>query len=193
MELWKELEFEIKHCSKCNLHFNRKIPVVGEGNINTPIMFVGEAPGEKEDVVGKPFVGKSGGLFTKIFNSVDLAREDVYITNIVKCHPKGNRNPEEDEIKICSQYLETQIALINPKIIVTVGSISTKWFLKEKAEVGITKLRGKIFDWEGDIKVIPIFHPSYLIRNQSTSQGSPKWNTWQDMKLIKMEYEKLKN
>lgn len=192
MNLWEELKFEVSICDRCRLSQNRTNPVLGEGNTKTLLMFVGEAPGKEEDENGRPFLGKAGQLLTKIFNSVQLEREEVYITNVVKCRPPRNRNPEEDELEACNRYLETQIALINPKLIVPVGAVASKYFLKEKMQDGISAVRGKIFDWDGGIKIIPIFHPSYLLRNTSTKEGSPKWLTWQDMQNIKEMYENLK-
>ena len=151
-------------------------------------MFVGEGPGEEEDEQGRPFVGKAGMLFTKIFNSVNLERDDVYITNVVKCRPPKNRNPESDEISACNRYLETQIALINPKVIVAVGAVVLKALLKDE-NAKISSMRGKEIEWEGGIKLIPIFHPNFLLRNNATEEGSPKWQTWQDMKNIKAMYD----
>lgn len=191
MNLWEDLKFEITVCERCKLCNARKNTVIGEGDENSPIMFIGEAPGEEEDLQGCPFVGASGSLFTKIFNSVKLERKDVYITNIVKCRPPRNRNPEEEEIESCSRYLDAQIALINPKLIVTVGAVSSKYFLKENMKKGIMSVRGQEFEWEGGIKIIPILHPSYLLRNPSTEEGKPKWLTWQDMKKIKNMYDEF--
>ncbi|OQY09365.1 MAG: uracil-DNA glycosylase [Fusobacteriia bacterium 4572_132] len=190
-ELWKELEYEIRNCKKCLLCTNRKNVVIGEGDLKANIMFIAEAPGEEEDKEGRPFVGKSGNLLTKILNSVGLSREEVYMTNVVKCHPMNNRNPNIEEVESCYPFLETQIALVNPKLIVTIGAVSTKYILKNRLtpDMKITKIRGQEFEWEGGIKVIPILHPSYLLRNSSTSEGSPKWNTWQDMKKIKEKFD----
>ncbi|MGM0508864.1 MAG: uracil-DNA glycosylase [Fusobacteriota bacterium] len=191
-ELYEDLIFEIETCKKCPLHKKREKVVPGEGNLKSPIMFIAEAPGEDENKEGKPFVGKSGKLLTKIFDSVDLSREDVYITNMIKCHPDGNRAPKENEIESCYPFLETQIALINPKVIVTVGGEATNLMIGDQLgkKDTITTIRGRIFDWEGEIKVIPILHPSYLLRQGSTKKGSPKWNTWQDMKKIKKIFDK---
>ena len=186
--LWEEMEFQIKSCKSCKLCNTRKKAVPGEGNKKSPVMFIGEGPGEEEDEQGRPFVGKAGMLFTKIFNSVNLERDDVYITNIVKCRPPKNRNPEQDEIDACCKYLETQIALINPKIIVAVGGVALKSLLKDE-DAKISRLRGKEITWEGGIKLFPIFHPSFLLRNNGTEEGSPKWQTWQDMKKIKEFYD----
>ncbi len=186
--LWEEMEFQIKNCKSCKLCNTRRKAVPGEGNKNSPIMFIGEGPGEEEDEQGRPFVGKAGMLFTKIFNSVNLERDDVYITNVVKCRPPKNRNPESDEISACNRYLETQIALINPKVIVAVGAVVLKALLKDE-NAKISSMRGKEIEWEGGIKLIPIFHPNFLLRNNATEEGSPKWQTWQDMKNIKAMYD----
>ncbi len=193
LQLFDELRAQILKCVKCPLYKTRTHAVPGEGSLASKVMFIGEGPGEDEDLQGRPFVGRSGQLLTKIIESVGLKRENVYITNIVKCRPPGNRNPEEIEVvTCCTNYLEAQIALLNPKIIVTVGAISTKWILRDQIgeKEGITKIRGKIYDWRG-IKVMPILHPSYLLRNPSTEEGKPKWLTWQDMKVIKEEHDKL--
>lgn len=179
----EEVAEECRKCKKCPLYLTRSKVVPGEGNEKTKVMFIGEAPGEDEDLKGRPFVGKAGQLLTKILHSVEIKREDVFITNMVKCRPPGNRNPSPSEIETCFPYLETQIALINPKIIVTLGSISTQYIL-ETTE-GITKLRGQWFDWLGDIKIFPMFHPSYLLRNEETFPGSPKDLTWKDIKSLK--------
>jgi uracil-DNA glycosylase len=189
--LWEEMEFQIKNCKSCKLCNSRRKAVPGEGNKNSPIIFIGEGPGEEEDEQGRPFIGKAGMLFTKIFNSVNLERDDVFITNIVKCRPPKNRNPEEDEITACYKYLETQIALINPKVIVAVGGVVLKTLMKDE-NVKINNLRGREIEWEGGIKIIPIFPPNYLLRNSATEEGSPKWQTWQDMKKIKEIYDYYK-
>ncbi|MBN2396597.1 MAG: uracil-DNA glycosylase, partial [Candidatus Atribacteria bacterium] len=161
-----EIAEQIKTCKKCPLYLTRRNAVPGEGSYHSPVMFVGEAPGEVEDLYGKPFIGKAGQLFTKILQSVKIQREDVFITNVVKCRPPGNRNPSKSEVEICIPYLESQIALVNPKIIVTLGNIPTR-FLLNSGE-GISKVRGQWFDWIGGIKIFPMFHPSYLLRNEDT-------------------------
>lgn len=193
-ELWKELDFEMKTCKRCKLYQNRKNVVLGQGNKKSPIMFIGEVPNSDEDEQGKTFVGTMGGLLTRIFTSVDLEREELYLTNVVKCKPDGTKGADDEDIEICYAYLEAEIALLNPKLIVTMGVTPTKAILKDRISgtLAMTKLRGKVFDWEGGIKVIPMFHPNFLLRNTSTTEGSPKWLTWQDMKMIKNEYDKLR-
>ena len=132
----------------------------------------------------------AGQLFSKILQSVKIKREDVFITNMLKCRPPGNRNPSKSEIELCLPYLESQIALINPKIIVTLGNIPTKYLLN--SQEGITKVRGRWFDWIGGIKIFPMFHPSYLLRHEETTPGSPKKLTWQDIKELKRALSQLK-
>lgn len=186
-----EIVEKIGECQKCPLCQTRHHTVPGEGNVHTPVMFIGEAPGEVEDLQGKPFVGKAGQLFTKILQSVQMKREDVFITNMLKCRPPGNRNPSKAEIEICFPYLESQIALINPRIIVTLGNIPTKHLLQ--SQEGITKLRGQWFEWIGGIKVFPMFHPSYLLRHEETTPGSPKELTWRDIRELKKELDQIKD
>ncbi|MDD2352845.1 MAG: uracil-DNA glycosylase [Candidatus Caldatribacteriota bacterium] len=184
-----EIAEEIKACQKCPLYSTRHNAVPGEGNYKSPVIFIGEAPGEVEDLQGKPFVGKAGKLFTKILESVQINRKDVFITNILKCRPPGNRNPNKSEEETCFPYLESQIALIKPKIIVTLGNIPTKYLLN--SQNGISKVRGQWFDWIGGIKIFPMFHPSYLLRHEETTPGSPKELTWKDIQELKRVLEQI--
>jgi len=184
LKIIKEIEEQIKNCKKCRLREQRDKYVIGEGSLDAKIMFVGEGPGRDENRVGRPFVGRAGQLLDKILNSVDISREDIYITNVVKCWPPNNRNPRQDEIKACFPYLTSQISLINPKIIVTLGNFATKLLLNEQNK-GITALRGKVFDWVGGIKIVPMFHPSYLLRNYTVEARKA---TWEDIKLVKKLY-----
>jgi DNA polymerase len=184
-----EVAEKIQKCQKCPLYSTRNNAVPGEGNYKSPVIFVGEAPGEVEDLHGKPFIGKAGQLFTKILLSVKIEREEVFITNIIKCRPPGNRNPNKSEAETCFPYLESQIALINPKIIVTLGNIPTKYLLN--SQNGISKVRGQWFDWLGGIKIFPMFHPSYLLRHEETTPGSPKELTWQDIRELKRMLEQI--
>jgi len=148
-------------------------------------MLIGEGPGEQEDLSGLPFVGRAGQLLTQVLSSINIDREkDIYIANIVKCRPPENRTPQTEETVACYPYLEAQIKLIDPKIILLAGAPSTKVVLKN--EEPISKIRGQWFKLPGtDINVMPIFHPSYLLRNASKDAGSPKWLTWQDMKEVR--------
>ena len=155
-------------------------------------MLVGEAPGYWEDQKGEPFVGKAGQLLDKIFDCVGLSRkEHVYICNTIKCRPPENRNPLPEEKEACKEYLEAQIDVLKPKIILICGSVALNSLLPDKG--GITKVRGKWFDGPYQAKMMPIFHPSYLLRNDSREKGSPKWLTWQDIKEVKRVYDELTN
>jgi DNA polymerase len=174
----KELQNIVNSCYLCNLAKTRTNVVFGEGNPSAKLMFIGEAPGRDEDLQGKPFVGRSGEVLTKMIENVlFLKREDVYIANIIKCRPPQNRDPELSEVESCKGYLLKQIEIIKPKIIVTLGRIAFKYLLND--ETPITKARGKIYEFRG-IKVIPTFHPSYLLRNPSK-----KREAMIDLKFIK--------
>jgi uracil-DNA glycosylase len=171
-----EVRKELGDCKRCKLHRGRKTIVFGEGNEKATLMLIGEGPGYDEDVQGRPFVGKAGQLLTKILQSINLPREEVYIANIIKCRPPQNRNPEPDEIKSCTPFLMKQIGVIQPKIICALGTFSAQTLLK--TDTKITALRGKFFDLEG-IKVIPTYHPAFLLRNPER-----KREVWEDMKKI---------
>ncbi len=162
--------------------------VFGEGNPDAQAMLVGEAPGEDEDLSGRPFVGRAGQLLDKVLASVGIARDDVYITNIVKFRPPGNRNPRPEEVAAGEWVLLEQIKLIRPQVIVPLGNVPTQYFLGTTQ--GITKTRGKWYDWHG-VRVFPVFHPAYLLRNASRERGAPKWITWTDMKELKLTLDSL--
>ena len=180
-------------CHKCGLGKTRNNIVFSDGIPNSKLMLIGEAPGFYEDKEGKPFVGKAGKLLDKIFESVGLTRKrDVYICNTVKCRPPGNRNPEIVEKEACWEYLKSQIDIIKPKIILLCGNVAVQSILGNIG--GITKIRGKWFKGGENVygaKLMPIFHPSYLLRNDSREKGSPKWLMWQDIQEIKREFDKL--
>jgi DNA polymerase len=167
---------ELGDCKRCKLHRTRRTIVFGEGNVRATLMFIGEGPGYDEDVQGRPFVGKAGQLLTKIIESINLSREEVYIANVIKCRPPQNRNPDPDEIKSCNPFLMKQIRVIHPKIICALGTFSAQTLLKTDAK--ISALRGKVFDLE-DIRVIPTYHPAFLLRNPER-----KREVWEDMKKI---------
>lgn len=191
--MYEELE-DIKEkcmsCEKCPLSKSRHSVVFSDGKPNPKLMLVGEAPGYWEDQKGKPFVGKAGQLLDKIFASVGLTREnDVYICNTIKCRPPENRNPLPEEKTACQEYLQAQIDIIKPKIIMVCGNIALNSLVP--SERGITRARGKWFDGPYGAKMMPIFHPSYLLRNDSREKGSPKWLMWQDIQEIKKMYDKL--
>lgn len=171
-----DVKKELENCTRCKLHRSRKTIVFGEGNAEATLMFIGEGPGYDEDVQGRPFVGKAGQLLTKIIESIHLSREEVYIANIVKCRPPQNRNPEPDEIGSCNSFLMKQIRSIRPKIICALGTFSAQTLLNTATK--ITALRGRVFELEG-IKVIPTYHPAYLLRNPER-----KKEVWEDMKKI---------
>ena len=168
----------IGECTRCKLSgLGRRQVVFGVGSPGADLMFVGEAPGAEEDAQGMPFVGKSGQLLTKIIEAIGLERENVYIANVIKCRPPQNRNPKPDEIETCEPFLFQQIDLIKPKVIVTLGKFAAQCLLR--SEEPISRLRGRIFDYRG-AKLIPTFHPAYLLRNPSS-----KRDVWEDMKLVK--------
>jgi len=170
-------------CTGCPLSKTRTHVVFGEGDPNASLIFIGEGPGEVEDSTGRPFVGPAGQKLDEVLASVGIDRDQVYITNVVKCRPPGNRVPTRTEMEACSPYLEAQIALINPGLIVTLGNTATQWLLPSAP--GITKSRGTFFKWRGGILLLPMFHPSYLLRYPSREKGSPKYLTWLDIKKVK--------
>jgi len=168
---------EIGECTRCKLHTGRKNIVFGEGDPKAVIVFVGEGPGSEEDQQGRPFVGEAGQLLTDIIEKgMKIKRAEVYICNIVKCRPPGNRNPEPDEVETCIGFVKKQIRAINPRVIVTLGNVPTQNLLGTKQ--GITKLRGTWQTYEG-IPVMPTFHPAYLLR----SPGEKK-KVWEDIQLV---------
>jgi DNA polymerase len=165
-------------CQRCKLHtLGRKQVVFGVGNPNADLMFVGEAPGADEDEQGEPFVGRAGQLLTKIIEAIGLKRDDVYIANIIKCRPPGNRNPEPDEVEQCEPFLFRQVEAIKPKVIVALGKFAAQSLLRTTDP--ITRLRGRSFNYRG-ATLIPTFHPAYLLRNPSS-----KRDVWEDMKKVR--------
>jgi uracil-DNA glycosylase len=169
---------DIGDCTRCKLHtLGRRQIVFGVGNPAADLMFVGEAPGADEDVQGEPFVGRAGQLLTKIIEAIGLKREDVYIANVIKCRPPGNRNPEPDEVAQCEPFLFKQIEIIKPKVIVALGKFAAQTLLRTLDP--ISRLRGRVFEYRG-AKLIPTFHPAYLLRNPSS-----KREVWEDMKVVR--------
>jgi DNA polymerase len=169
---------DLGDCTRCKLHtLGRKQIVFGVGNPNADLMFVGEAPGADEDIQGIPFVGRAGQLLTKIIEAIHLTRDDVYIANVIKCRPPQNRNPEPDEVDCCEPFLFRQIDVIKPKVIVALGKFAAQALLRTLDP--ISRLRGRVFDYRG-AKLIPTFHPAYLLRNPSS-----KREVWEDMKLVR--------
>lgn len=177
------LEERVKHCIQCPLSDTRANVVFGEGGQQASVMLVGEGPGEVEDSTGRPFVGPAGQLLDEVLSSVGISRQEVYITNVVKCRPPGNRVPAKKEMEMCSPYLEAQIALINPGLIITLGNTPTQWLVSDAG--GITRIHGSFLPWRGEITIFPMFHPSYLLRNPSRSKGSPKYLAWMDIKKVR--------
>ena len=173
-----ELQARAMVCRKCSqLAASRKNVVFGVGDVDSPLMFVGEAPGADEDEQGEPFVGKAGQLLTKIIEAIGLKREDVYIANVIKCRPPQNRNPEPDEVDTCEPFLFQQIDAIKPKVVVALGSFAARALLRTQDP--ISRLRGRVYGYRG-AKLIPTFHPAYLLRNPSS-----KKEVWEDMKLVR--------
>src|SRR5689334_17977679 len=173
------LRADIGDCTRCKLHaLGRRQIVFGVGNPNADLMFVGEAPGADEDIQGIPFVGRAGQLLTDIIEKgLKIPRSDVYIANVIKCRPPQNRNPEPDEVETCEPFLFQQIDVIKPKVIVALGKFGAQTLLRTLEP--ISKLRGRVFDYRGS-KLIPTFHPAYLLRNPSS-----KREVWEDMKLVR--------
>ncbi len=192
--MFEELEIaksKCATCTKCPLHKTKHNMVFSDGIPNTKLMLIGEAPGYYEDMEGKPFVGRSGQLLDKIFESVGLSREkNIYICNTIKCRPPENRNPLPEEKIACREYLDVQLNTLKPKIILLCGAVAVQSLLPN-INSGITKIRGQWFDGPNGAKMMPIFHPSYLLRNPSKEVGKPKWLMWQDMKEIKKVYDEL--
>jgi uracil-DNA glycosylase len=176
---------EIGDCQRCKLAPKRTNIVFGSGNPEADLVFVGEAPGSDEDQQGLPFVGRAGQLLTKIIESIDLKREDVYICNVLKCRPPDNRNPEPDEVAACNPFLKKQLATIQPKVVCCLGTFAAQTVLQMAAP--ISKLRGKFFDMDG-MRVIATFHPAYLLRSPDK-----KREVWEDMKQIRAELFRLKS
>lgn len=178
---WETLRAEVSDCKLCTLCTSRTQTVFGDGNINADWLFIGEAPGENEDLQGKPFVGEAGKLLTQMIRAMKLTREEVFITNILKCRPPHNRDPHIDEIKRCRDYLQRQITLVKPKIIVAVGRIAAQTLLGTNETIG--KLRSKVHHIE-NTPLIAIYHPSYLLRSPIE-----KRKAWQDLQFAMLTFK----
>jgi DNA polymerase len=167
---------DLGDCTRCKLHtLGRTQIVFGVGNPSADLMFVGEAPGADEDIQGIPFVGRAGQLLTKMIEAMGFGRDEVYIANVLKCRPPGNRNPEPDEIEQCEPFLFRQLASVQPKVVIALGAFAARTLLKTDAP--ISRLRGRVFDYRG-AKLIPTFHPSFLLRSPAY-----KREAWEDLKL----------
>ncbi len=184
-----DIDNEIRNCKKCGLHIERKTAVPGEGVTNPLVLIIGEGPGVEEDKTGRPFVGNAGKYLEKWLSAVNFNADEnlgrntnVYIANIIKCRPPGNRDPKPDEIKKCRPYLERQIEILKPCVILTISRFAAQVLLN--TELGITKLRGKVYKYK-NIPLVPTYHPSAVLRNPELR--SPVWD---DLKLLKTEIKK---
>ncbi len=176
-------------CRRCGLALGRQQVVVSRGNPAASLMVIGEGPGAQEDASGSPFVGRAGQLLDQMFASVAIdTRQDAYICNVVKCRPPDNRKPTPEEMAACLPWLLQQIELVQPKVLVLAGATAMEGVLGLKG--GITKLRGQWRQWQG-LWCLPIFHPSYLLRNPSRERGTPKWLTWQDLQDVRRRLNQL--
>ena len=173
----------IVECQNCLLARNRRQAVPGQGPQNSRLMFIGEGPGFEEDQQGRPFVGPAGQLLTKMIQAIDLRREEVYITNVVKCRPPENRLPLEDEVEACRPFLEEEIRLVDPRILVPLGSCAAQTLTRSKKK--ISDLRGRLLDFKGR-RLIATYHPAYLLRNPGA-----KREAWEDLKRVRREYDGL--
>ena len=180
IETLNDIRSDLGDCQRCKLAKGRNKIVFGEGDHGAKLVFVGEGPGFEEDQQGKPFVGAAGQLLTRIIEAIHLNRSQVYICNIIKCRPPGNRNPEPDEIQTCFPFLERQIAAIQPDFICALGTFAAQTLLQ--TTVSISRLRGRFHEYKG-IKVMPTYHPAYLLRNPEK-----KRDVWEDMKMLMKEY-----
>ncbi len=176
-EALEEIRADLGDCTRCKLHKTRNQLVFGAGSPTAELMFVGEGPGGDEDRQGIPFVGRAGQLLTKIIAALGKSRDEVYIANIIKCRPPGNRNPENDEITACFPFLQRQIAVIRPRVICALGKFAAQTLLGSKTP--ISRLRGRDHPFGNNCRLVPTFHPAYLLRNPAS-----KRETWEDMKLI---------
>jgi DNA polymerase len=170
---------EYAGCARCPLHEKRTHVVPGNGALDARLVVIGEAPGEEEDAQALPFVGRSGQLLTKMLAAIGLDRTEVFITNVVKCRPPGNRNPEAEEIEKCRPFLNRQLAIIRPAAVLLLGKFAARTLLGIQEDVSISKLRGRVYLFEG-VRVVPTFHPAYLLRTPSA-----KKEAWDDMKVLK--------
>jgi DNA polymerase len=181
---WSVLQQEVAKCQRCDLHKTRTQTVFGAGNLSADWMFIGEAPGQNEDLEGKPFVGQAGTLLTEMIRAIGLQRDEVYIANILKCSPPDNRDPRVEEINTCKNYLQQQIEWVQPKIILAVGRIAAQTILETKEP--LSKLRGIVHQLE-NIPLVVVYHPAYLLRSLPE-----KRKAWQDLQLAMKVYQEKK-
>ncbi|MXX08281.1 MAG: uracil-DNA glycosylase [Synechococcus sp. SB0667_bin_8] len=186
---WEALTRECLDCRRCELAATRTHVVISRGNPLARLMLIGEGPGQNEDETGLPFVGRAGKLLDQILASVGLDQEqDIYICNVVKCRPPGNRKPTPEEMAHCRPWLQRQIQLVNPAVVLLAGSTAMTGVLGIKT--GITRMRGQWIERDGRV-YMPVFHPSFLLRNASRQKGQPKWLTWEDFKAVRARLDKL--
>ncbi|HEV8472082.1 MAG TPA: uracil-DNA glycosylase [Methylomirabilota bacterium] len=183
-EALRRQEQALQGCRRCKLCEGRTNLVFGSGNPRAGLVVIGEGPGADEDAQGLPFVGRAGQLLTKMLASVDLSRDEVFITNAVLCRPPGNRNPEPDELASCAPFLADKLGVIQPKVVLALGSVATQSLLRTKEPIG--KLRGRVHPF-GDAVLVPTFHPAFLLRNPGQEY---KRMAWEDLKLAKREYDR---
>ena len=176
-ETLDDIRRDLGECTRCKLHAGRTTLVFGVGNPDADLVFVGEGPGRDEDLQGVPFVGRAGQLLTKIIASIGLTRDEVYIANVVKCRPPGNRNPEPDEVQICEPFLFRQLDRIRPRVVVALGAFAVRTLLGTSQ--AISRLRGQVYDYRG-AKLVPTFHPAFLLRSPDR-----KRDVWEDMKRVR--------
>lgn len=174
----KAIAQTVATCKKCGLHAKRRRTVPGQGNIHPDILFIGEGPGEDEDKQGLAFVGRAGQMLTRLITRMGYTRDEVFIANIIKCRPPNNRKPMPEEMEACLPFLKAQIAVLKPKVIVTLGATALEGLIPTQGKIFITRMRGKWLSYE-DIPLMPTFHPSYLLRNQSAM-----WDVWNDMQEV---------
>jgi len=178
----RAIRADLGECTRCKLHGGRTHLVFGVGDPAAQLMFVGEGPGADEDQEGEPFVGRAGQLLNKMIEAMGFARSDVYIANVVKCRPPGNRDPEPDEIEACEPFLKSQIAAIRPRVIVALGRFAVQTLLHDATP--ISRLRGRWREYEG-VKLMPTFHPAYLLRSPAEKKPA-----WEDLQLVMKEFGK---
>lgn len=182
-EALAEQERALQGCQRCKLCGGRSTIVFGSGSPRAELVVIGEGPGADEDAQGKPFVGRAGQLLTKMLDAIRLPRDEVYITNTVKCRPPGNRNPEPDELAACAPVLAAQLAVLQPKVVLALGSVATQALLATREPIG--KLRGRLHPY-GAAVLVPTFHPAFLLRNPGQEY---KRMAWEDLKLARREYD----
>lgn len=180
-ERFQQLSQQIEACHRCPLYRTRTHAVVGDGTLEAQLVFIGEAPGREEDLQGKPFVGAAGQLLTKMIQAMGLKREEVYISNVLKDRPPGNRTPLPEEVEACLPFLHEQLDILKPRVICTLGAVATKALLGPS--ISITKIRGQVHEYRG-LVLVPTFHPAYLLRNPPAKKFA-----WADLKKVKQLLE----